>query len=168
MCFGWLPHLQDPINIKLTRILREREREHSANSTTNVAGKSFLCEFLTISSKRNRETGSCDDETGVKKMCKGRSTLTVPRIKLTVQRHGGWQARHCETASHKLLQQGNETYKHTHTHTHTHTQRAANCCDFAYATHTHTHKRLSTATISLMLRPIRCYTQANKATVTNF
>ena len=24
-CFGWLPHLQDPINIKLTRILRECE-----------------------------------------------------------------------------------------------------------------------------------------------
>ena len=65
-----------------------------------MAEKSFLCEFLTMSSKRNRETGSCDDETGVKKIChqvfkserhsvapvfetKDRSTHTVPRVSET-------------------------------------------------------------------------------------
>ena len=54
---------------------------------------------------------------------KGRSTLTVPRVKLIFSPRD-----YCgtyDTASHKLPQKGNETY--THTHTHTHTQRAANC-----------------------------------------
>ena len=52
---------------------------------------------------------------------KGRSTLTVPRVKLIFPPRD-----YCgtyDTASHKLPQKGNETC----THTHTHTQRAANC-----------------------------------------
>ena len=50
---------------------------------------------------------------------KGWSTLTVPRVKLIFPPRD-----YCgtyDTASHKLLQKGNETC------THTHTQRAANC-----------------------------------------
>ena len=53
---------------------------------------------------------------------KSRSTLTVPRVK-TIFSPRDYCGTY-DTASHKLLQKGNETHTHTHTHT---PQRAANC-----------------------------------------
>ena len=107
-----------------------------SSCTSSVVVEFLLCEVSwTMPSKRNRETGSYDDETGVSKKKryyqfsslsiqrpsrrsdlrdKGRSTLTVPRVKMIFfsAAHGGchWLVRlqkHHETASHRLLQKGN-------------------------------------------------------------
>ena len=68
--FGWLPVMQDPINFKLTRTLAQTWI-FSLASAFSVVDVPFLCEFSTMSSKRNHETGSCNRETGVwkKKRC---------------------------------------------------------------------------------------------------
>ena len=99
--FGWLPVMQDPINFKFTRTLA-RIWIFSLATAFSVVDVPSLCEFSMMSSKRNRETGSCNRGTGVwkKKRCiksgvsilrpsrssdlrdKGRSTLTVPRVNL--------------------------------------------------------------------------------------
>ena len=60
---------EDPINVKLTRTLA-RTWIFSLATTfgecpSSVVEKSSLCDSSTMSIKRNREMGSCDDETGV-------------------------------------------------------------------------------------------------------
>ena len=73
---------------------------------------------------------------------KGRSTLTVPRVKLIFSPRD-----YCgtyDTASHKLPQKGNETHTHTHT-------EGCQLLRFAY---------------KFMLPSKRCYAHANWATVT--
>ena len=143
-----------PNQLNLTRTLA-RTWIFSLATAFSMVEVPFLCEFSTMSSKWNREMGSCDCETGVwkKKRChqvrsilqpsyssdlrdKGRSTLTVPRVKQIF-----FFRDYCctyDTASHKLPQKGNETHIHTHTHVHTHAH-----------THTHTHTGLPTATVCL-------------------
>ena len=143
--------MQDPINFKLTRT-SARTWIFSLATAFSVVEVPILCEFSMMSSKRNRETGSCDHEIGVwkknrchevgagvwkKKRChqvrsilrpshssdlrdKGRSTLSVPCVKLIIFPTDHWDTY--DTASHKLPQKGNET------HTHTQTGWAANCC----------------------------------------
>ena len=68
--FGWLPVMQDPINFKFTRTLA-RTWIFSLATASSVVDVPSLCEFSTMSSKRNRKTGSCDRGTGVwkKKRC---------------------------------------------------------------------------------------------------
>ena len=89
---------------------------------------------------------------------KGRSALTVPRVKL-IPPHSPPPLPsprlliYCgtyDTALHKLPQKGNETCTHTHTHTHTHTQ-GCQLLRFAY---------------KFMLPSKRCYAHANWAMIT--
>ena len=169
-CFGWLPHMQDPINIKLTRILREREYIFCGNRIQRQYDKHgrkvlFVQIFSNVQlaeswngqlQRRNRSLKEENMPSSFQVLCslpvapifetKGRSTLTVPRVKLIVQGHGG---RH-DTARLRRMSYCNRAMKHAHTHTHTHThtytQRADNCYDFAY---THTQRGLLTTTISL-------------------
>ena len=79
---------------------------------------------------------------------KGRSTITVPRVKLIFSPRD--YCGTCDTASHKLPQKDNETCTHTHTHTHTHTQ-GCQLLRFAY---------------KFMLPSKRCCAHANWATIT--
>ena len=123
--FGWLPVMQDPINIKLTRTFARTWIFSLATTFSDCTSS----EFWTMSSKRNRERGSCDDETGV---WKKKSFLvrvfyglpvapifeiraevrTVPRVKLIFQ-----------------ITVAGETCTHTHTHT-----EGCQVQPFAYAT----------------------------------
>ena len=125
--FGWLPVMQDPINFTLTRTLA-RTWVFCLATAFSVVEVPFMCEFSTMSSKwwncRLKEEKMPAIGSIVRPSCssdlrdEGRSTLTVPLVKLTFFRD------YCgsnDTASHKLRQKGNETC------THTHTQRAANC-----------------------------------------
>ena len=156
--FGWLPVLQDIINFKLTKTLAGTWIFSLATAFSVVEVPS-LCEFSTMSSKRNRETGSCDRGTGVwkKKRCrqvesilrpsrnpdlrdKGRSTLTVPRVKQIFPP----EILVARTTLHRTSYR-----KRTMKHTHTHTQR---------------ERMLPTA--KFMLPSNRCYAATNWATVT--
>ena len=139
--FGWLPVLQDPINFKLTKTLAGMWIFSLATAFSVVEVPS-LCEFSTMSSKRNHETGSCDRGTGVwkKKRCHQVGSILRPSRNPAILEPRPKYA-HCTTSKADFFPRDfgarttlhrtsyrKRAMKHTHTRTHTHTQRERECC----------------------------------------